>query len=80
MPLWSRSLCCAVGTRALGTQVQVRVPVPSSQHLGKVNGVVGGVLAEDFTVAVDEHGARASGAYVDAEKHEGTPEVEEQKL
>ena len=46
MPSRLRLLCCADGTCADGTQVPVRLPVPSLQHLGKVNGVLGGVSIE----------------------------------
>ncbi len=36
---------------------------------GGDGGVLGGVRGEDFAGAVDENGAGAAGAYVNAEKH-----------
>src|SRR5580698_5830265 len=43
LPLWFTSLCSDDGTCAVGTQVPVRLPPPSLQHVGNVKGVGGGV-------------------------------------
>jgi outer membrane protein TolC len=62
-----------------GAPPVVGVLLGPARVLGVDGGVVGGVRAENFAVAVDEHGARASGAYVDAEKHGDSLRTKEQE-